>query len=122
MKIQVDEIRPYTTTIKSGPRAGQQGTMYFITASDGTECSTWDDLSNVKQGDTIEGTIEVSDKVNQKTGQPYKNFKLPKRNLYQEVDELRERIEKLEIDERGDDSGKSETKLDDDISDEDIPF
>lgn len=110
MKIQVEEIRPHTTTIKSGPRAGQQGTMYFITASDGTECSTWDDLSNVKQGDIIEGTIEVSDKINQKTGQPYKNFKLPKRNLYSEIDDIKKRLDILE--------GKKDLE----VEIEDIPF
>lgn len=89
MKFQVEEIRPYTTTIKSGPKAGQQGTMYFIKTSDGQDMSTWDDISKYKQGDYLEGTMEISDKKD-KNGQNYKNFKLPRRNLYAEIDEIKQ--------------------------------
>lgn len=57
--------------------------------------STFDDFNAVLN---TEIEVEVEEKVTEKNGKSYTNYniKLPRRNVWRELDELRNRIEKLE--------------------------
>ena len=105
-KIRIKNIKPYTT------KTGKQ--MYFIETVDGQSYSTFDTIE-WKEGEEIEGTIEISEQKD-RNGNPYKSFKLPRK-----TDMLEERVKKLEdavFGDRNDPVAEAESEM----SVDDIPF